>query len=220
MRNLITLHDNKMPLVEYQGQRVVTFAMIDEAHQRPKGTASAAFRRHRTRFTLGKHYFELDADDIRNGLKATADVKRRQMEEKKTTGGTKVTQLLDELFPSHTKSGIVVTEMGYLLLVKPFTDELSWQIQEQLIEAYFRPSPHFSDIRPVLIPSLAELEAMPPQQAQNILAAADHKSHWRHGKHGSAEMSQRKRELKQLRPAIQRITALIQLTIPGLEKAK
>lgn len=61
---------------------------------------------------------------------------------------------------------------------------------------------------------------MPLQQAQDILAAADHKSHWRHGKHGSAEMSQRKRELKAIRPAIARITALIQLTIPGLEKAK
>ncbi|WP_241609345.1 ORF6N domain-containing protein [Rosenbergiella australiborealis] len=214
--NAITLSNQNLPLVEYKGQRVVTFAMVDQAHQRPNGTASAAFRRNRDRFTKGKHYFELDADEIRNELKTTSDVRRRQMEGAKITGGIKRRQLIDELFPKHTKSGIVITEMGYLLLVKPFTDELSWQIQEQLVEAYFRPNPHFSDIRPVLIPSLEELEAMPLSEAQNLLAAAEHKSKWRHGKHGSAEMTQRKRELKVIRPAIERITALVQLTIPEL----
>lgn len=57
---------------------------------------------------------------------------------------------------------------------------------------------------------------MPLSEAQNLLAAAEHKSKWRHGKHGSAEMTQRKRELKVIRPAIERITALVQLTIPEL----
>ncbi|KMV68684.1 toxin Bro [bacteria symbiont BFo2 of Frankliniella occidentalis] len=225
----IILSNQNLPLVEYKGQRVVTFAMVDQAHQRPNGTAKAAFNRNKTRFTEGKHYFSLNADQIRDEVKATgyvkrtqldgkatSDVKRRQMKGVKTTEGIKRTQLVNELFPKHTKSGIVITEMGYLLLVKPFTDELSWQIQEQLVEAYFRPNPHFSDIRPVLIPSLEELEAMPLSEAQNLLAAAEHKSKWRHGKHGSAEMTQRKRELKVIRPAIERITALVQLTIPEL----
>ncbi|WP_294900519.1 ORF6N domain-containing protein [Tatumella sp. UBA2305] len=218
--NAITLSNQNLPMVEYKGQRVVTFAMIDQAHQRTNGTASAAFRRHRDRFTKGKHYFDLNTDEIRSELKTTNDVKRRQTKGEKPTEGIKRRQLIDDLFPKHTRGGIVITEMGYLLLVKPFTDELSWQIQEQLVEAYFRPNPHFSDIRPVLIPSIEELEAMPLQEAQNVLAAAEHKSHWRHGKHGSAEMTQRKRELKVLRPAIKRITALIQLTIPGLEAVK
>lgn len=227
--NAITLSNQNLPLVEYKGQRVVTFAMVDQAHQRPKGTAKAAFNRNKARFTEGKHYFSLNADQIRDEVKATgyvkhtqldgeatSDVKRRQTKGAKTTAGIKRTQLVNELFPKHTRGGIVITEMGYLLLVKPFTDELSWQIQEQLVEAYFRPNPHFSDIRPVLIPSLEELEAMPLSEAQNLLAAAEHKSKWRHGKHGSAEMTQRKRELKVIRPAIERITALVQLTIPEL----
>ncbi|WP_099350721.1 ORF6N domain-containing protein [Erwinia amylovora] len=188
----ITVHAAKMPLVEYQGQRVVTFSMIDTVHQRPKDTARKAFNRNRRRFVEGRHFFELTASVL-------------------------CTQSFIDLFPSRTSRGIVITEMGYLLLVKPFNDDLAWQVQEQVVEAYFRPVPAFADIRPVLIPSLDELEAMPPQQAQNILAAAERKSHWRHGKHGSAEMSQRKRELKTLRPALARIAALIQLTIPGLE---
>jgi len=32
---------------------------------------------------------------------------------------------------------VVLTESGYLLLVKSFTDKLSWQVQKQLVKAYF-----------------------------------------------------------------------------------
>ncbi len=199
----------------YKGQRVVTFAMVDQAHQRPNGTASAAFRRHRDRFIKGKHYFELDADQIREQIKVTGFVKRTELKGSASTD-IKRRWIISDLFPIKSSHGIVVTELGYLLLTKPFNDDLAWQIQEQLVEAYFRPNPYFSDIRPVLIPSLEELEAMPLSEAQNLLVAAEHKSKWRHGKHGSAEMTQRKRELKVIRPAIERITALVQLTIPEL----
>lgn len=32
----------------------------------------------------------------------------------------------------------LLTERGYLLLAKAFNDELAWQVQEQLVDAYFR----------------------------------------------------------------------------------
>lgn len=32
----------------------------------------------------------------------------------------------------------LITESGYLMLVKSFTDDLSWQIQRQLVKLYFR----------------------------------------------------------------------------------
>jgi hypothetical protein len=32
----------------------------------------------------------------------------------------------------------LLTESGYLLLVKPFTDNLSWDIQSQLVNNYFQ----------------------------------------------------------------------------------
>lgn len=35
----------------------------------------------------------------------------------------------------------LVTESGYLLLVKSFTDDLAWQIQKQLVNAYFKVVP-------------------------------------------------------------------------------
>lgn len=53
MTKAISVHNSRIPLVEYQGQRVVTFAMVDKAHQRPKGTAKVTFSRNRTRFIEG-----------------------------------------------------------------------------------------------------------------------------------------------------------------------
>lgn len=190
--NAITLSNANMPMVEYQGQRVVTFAMIDEAHQRPKGTAKAAFNRNKSRFIEGVDYFSLTQYVIR-------------------------TELPKGTFEPNAAGGAVLTELGYLMVVKPFNDDLSWRVQRELVNSYFRPVPHFSDIRPVLVPTLEELEAMPPQQAADIMAQIESRSFWRHGKHGSAEMSQRKRELKLIRPAMERVMSLIQLSIPGLE---
>ncbi|RLM03901.1 hypothetical protein BIY27_23135 [Gibbsiella quercinecans] len=65
MRNVITVHNNRMLLVECQGLRVVTFSMIDEAHQRPKGTARAAFNRNRHRFTEAPSV-RIDVTPIKN----------------------------------------------------------------------------------------------------------------------------------------------------------
>jgi len=195
--NAITLSNQNLPLVEYKGQRVVTLSMIDQVHSRPKGTAKEAFNRNRKHFTEGKDYYLVNASEL--------DWLDR---------GTKHT---GKKMSNHIRGKVTVfCEIGYLLLTKPFTDDLAWKVHRQLIDGYFRHAPHFSDIRPVLIPSLEELEAMPLSEAQNLLAAAEHKSKWRHGKHGSAEMTQRKRELKVIRPAIERISALVQLTIPEL----
>ncbi|WP_083764838.1 ORF6N domain-containing protein [Sodalis glossinidius] len=61
MSNYVAIQNTAMPVVEYQGKRVVTFAMIDKAHGRPKGTAGRYFRRHRERFIEGSHFFELSS---------------------------------------------------------------------------------------------------------------------------------------------------------------
>jgi len=103
--------------VEYKGRRVITLAMMDEVHQRPDGTASRNFREHRQRFIESEDYFEVTADEIRR-------------------------QSLGRVFPPRTTKGILLTESGYLLLVKSFTDELAWSVQRQLVNAYFRVQGH------------------------------------------------------------------------------
>jgi hypothetical protein len=62
--NTVTIN-KQLPAVEYRGQRVVTLAMIDEVHQRPEGTARAAFNRNRSHFIEGVDLLELGADVIR-----------------------------------------------------------------------------------------------------------------------------------------------------------
>lgn len=37
--------------------------------------------------------------------------------------------------PSET---VLITETGYLMLVKSFTDDLAWKVQRELVDSYFR----------------------------------------------------------------------------------
>ena len=181
----ISIQLKQLPALEFNSQRVVTFSMIDTAHQRPKGTAKAAFGRHRSRFVKGRHYFELTEYVLR-------------------------TQLFAEFFPKHTRKGIVITEMGYLLLVKPFQDDLSWLVQEELVNAYFR-RPEVVTFNHVELPSLAELAAMPVSDAMNIVELADKDSKQLHGSQGSKGMNLRKKELKVIRPAEKLVDAMGQI---------
>lgn len=189
MTKAISLHNSRIPLVEYQGQRVVTFAMVDDAHQRPKGTARAAFNRNRHRFIEGEDSYLVDYSE-KNVLRTFGiDVPFRGLR--------------------------VLTESGYLLLTKPFDDELSWQVQRQLVKAYFRRFPKFPDLQEIHIPEVQELAAMPLTEAQNLLAKAERESFTEHGQKGSAGMILRREELKKLRPALCLIGERSQLNLPG-----
>jgi len=112
----VTINNQEVTPLEYKGQRVVTFAMIDQLHQRPEGTAKRNFGENRHRFLEGRDYFAL----------ATQDEFR--------------TESLATAFPPRTPSGTLLTEYGYLKLVKSFTDDLAWEIQDMLVDRYFRPA--------------------------------------------------------------------------------
>lgn len=97
---------------EYKGQRVITFKDIDTLHQRPDGTARRNFNENRERFIEGEDFFT---------IQLTTDEIRTQFGAGKNAG----------------RSLTVVTKMGYLMLVKSFTDDLAWHIQRQLVKSYF-----------------------------------------------------------------------------------
>ena len=63
--NTVTINNKQFPVIEYRSQRVVTFAIIDDVHQRPEGTARAAFNRNRSHFIEGVDFLEMTADVIR-----------------------------------------------------------------------------------------------------------------------------------------------------------
>ena len=108
---------NQVPYLKvWNGQRVVTFKDIDEVHNRPSGTAKTAFNRNRKRFIAGVDYFVITRSEFKKYAKDTF-----------------------ENFGDIPNRGLtVLTETGYLMVVKPFTDDLSWNVQRQLVTGYFR----------------------------------------------------------------------------------
>lgn len=104
-----------LPFIEYQGQPVVTFAMINEAHKREASTARRNFRQNRKHFIEGEDFYSLDSKSL-----------------------CEIRTSYPGLFPNMATSLILFTETGYLMLVKSFTDDLAWQVQRQLVKSYFR----------------------------------------------------------------------------------
>lgn len=109
----VSINQTDITVKEYQGKRVVTLKEIDACHGRPEGTAGRNFRTNKQHFIEGTDYFSVEL---------TTDEIRRQFGAGKNAGRT-IT---------------VVTESGYLMLVKSFTDDLAWDVQRQLVNSYFR----------------------------------------------------------------------------------
>ncbi|MGO2958380.1 MAG: ORF6N domain-containing protein [Acetobacter sp.] len=76
----ITINNHEVTVVEYKGQRVITFKMMDELHGRPEGTARKRFNDNKDRLTEGDDYWKISASEIRThkilqiSAKVTEDV--------------------------------------------------------------------------------------------------------------------------------------------------
>ena len=111
MSDVMTVENTEMQIREYNGQRVVTFKDIDRVHERKSGTAKASFRRNKKYFQDGLDYIVLTKDNV-NGTQST----------------------IGNIPP---RGITLLTETGYLMIVKTFTDDLSWSVQRQLVNNYF-----------------------------------------------------------------------------------
>ncbi|EGK13001.1 phage antirepressor protein [Desmospora sp. 8437] len=116
MSNVIHLtvsdRQHEMTVKEYRRHRVITFKDVDSVHNRPEGHARKRFNDNKERFVEGKHYFVVKPGDLQMSGIRTSEINNR---------GT-----------------IVLTQSGYLRLVKTFGDDLAWDIQDILIESYFQ----------------------------------------------------------------------------------
>ena len=93
---------------EFDGQMVVTLKDIDTLHQRPEGTAKRNFNQNKKYFIEGVDYF------VRNSYEASNE------------------------YGIAAPNGLkLFTQTGYLMIVKSFTDDLSWEIQRRLVNGYF-----------------------------------------------------------------------------------
>lgn len=110
----ITINGYELPVKDYNEQRVVTFKDIDLVHGRPEGTARKRFNDNKNRFVEGEDFYIVN-----------------QPSEIRTLGFERPQGGVPEFI-------ILITESGYLMLVKSFTDDLAWSVQRQLVNSYFR----------------------------------------------------------------------------------
>ena len=111
----VTINSTDISVKEYKGKRVVTFKEIDQCHGRPDGTARKRFNDNKAHFIEGVDYFKTKCSEVRPFFGQT---------------------LPNGFNPNGDI--VLLTESGYLMLVKSFTDDLAWDVQRQLVNSYFK----------------------------------------------------------------------------------
>ncbi len=115
MNSLVKINNNDLQTKEFKGQRVITFKEIDLVHERVEGTANKRFLDNQQHFIEGIDYFELTGEVLK-------EIKR----------------LPNFGIGLNASKAILITESGYLMLVKSLSDDLAWSIQRELVNKYFR----------------------------------------------------------------------------------
>lgn len=112
MSKALTVGNSSIEVKEYCGQRVITLKDVDTVHERLEGTARKCFNRNQKHLLPQLDFFVLKTDEAWKAFKTPAP------------------------------NGLVLlTESGYLMIVKSFTDDLAWTVQRQLVNAYFKQQP-------------------------------------------------------------------------------
>lgn len=112
--NKIMINGIEIETKEYKGQRVITSYDVAKLHEREVNDVTKNFNNNRDKFILNEDYFLINKNDI---------------SERKIS--------VQEFIPNNVKEIPIFTESGYLMLVKSFTDDLSWKIQRMLVKSYF-----------------------------------------------------------------------------------
>lgn len=115
MNNLVKINNSDLETKEFKGQRVITFKEIDLVHERVEGTANKRFLDNQQHFIEGIDYFELTGAVLK-------EIKR----------------LPNFGIGLNASKAILITESGYLMLVKSLSDDLAWTVQRELVNKYFR----------------------------------------------------------------------------------
>ena len=139
MKNqIVQINSTDLSVKEFKGQRVVTFKDIDMLHERVEGTAGRNFRENKIHFVENEDFFFIKPADVGNN-----EIRRSEINNKGT---------------------YLITESGYLMLVKSLQDYLAWKVQRELVNNYFRVKEIVQAkptcIEDVLIAQLQEMKAV------------------------------------------------------------
>ena len=113
MKNqIVKINNIYLSVKEFKRLRVVTFKDIDMLHERVEGTAKRNFNEHKKHLIKDVDYFEVKQSDFQKYEIRTLEIPNRGL--------------------------TLITESGYLMLVKSLQDDLAWKVQRELVNNYFR----------------------------------------------------------------------------------
>lgn len=112
---LVKINNVELGIKEYKKERVVTAWDIAKVHGREVKRINEIFKNNIDKFILKEDYFFLTPNEFSGSFKTAQD-----------------------FIPNNVKEIPLFTESRYLMLVKTFTDDLSWDIQRQLVKGYFK----------------------------------------------------------------------------------
>ena len=147
MNEIVHIGNADISIKEYKGKRVVTFKDIDMVHERPDGTARHRFAENKKHFVENEDYFVVTPQILENA----------ELDGFRPIG-------IDTVSPRGTA---LITEQGYLMLVKSFTDDLAWEVQRKLVSSYFNVHQIANE---QLSPELQMLQGLLGQMVQKELA--------------------------------------------------
>lgn len=135
---IVKINNTDLSVKEFNEQRVVTFKDIDMLHERVEGTAKRNFNEHKKHLIKDVDYFEVKQSDFQKYEIRTLEIPNRGL--------------------------TLITESGYLMLVKSLQDDLAWKVQRELVNNYFRVKEIVQAkptcIEDVLIAQLQEMKAV------------------------------------------------------------
>lgn len=145
MGNSIQVNDTQIMLKEYNNIRVVTMWDIAKAHGVTQHNVRMNFNNNLKRLIEGEDYYLLGKqEEFVSNLIANKDVDRKAV--------------------NRVKDIPIFTETGYLLMTKPMSDDLSWSIQRQLVNNYFKAKNMDKGVNETEVPKI-EIEEKAPLQS-------------------------------------------------------
>ena len=188
MNDVMNICGTDVVIKEWHGKRVITFKDIDTVHQRPEGTARKRFNDNRKHFVSGVDFFKVKCSEVRPFFGQT---------------------LPNGFNPNGDVT--LITESGYLMLVKSFTDDLAWKVQRELVDSYFRVKEQIEPVKQDIQVSVMQPETF--LEAARIMASVPDSQRYvinclRHIVHDIDEL-----------PTVTLQTENAVIEVPGLENA-
>jgi len=111
---LVKINNVELGIKEHKKERVVTAWDIADVHEKQVYHVNEVFRNNIDKFQENKDYFKISSKEFLASFKTIQKI------------------------PNNVKEIFLFTERGYLKLTKAFNDDLSWKVQDLLVDSYFK----------------------------------------------------------------------------------